>query len=146
MLTSLPSHLLRTKTTHPNFSESKLFKRRTSPPFDLLLHCTLQTPVLACSLGYFNEPLLLKENFEYLGHLVDAVQFSYPLKPIPKGNFFSLGTVRARWASINNIPSHSPIIPWVGHVEPSLPPFLLCLTRRSPLLDFRYFATLGSQD
>ena len=31
------THVLRTKTTHRNFSASKLFKRRASPPFDLLM-------------------------------------------------------------------------------------------------------------
>ena len=31
--------------------------------------------------------------FEYLGHLVDAVLFTQPLKTFPKGNFCSLGKV-----------------------------------------------------
>ena len=56
----------------------------------MLLNCTLQTPVLACSLGYCSDPLPLKEIFEYLGNLVDAVLFTQPLKPFPKGNFISL--------------------------------------------------------
>ena len=36
-------------------------------------------------------PLLLKDNFKYLGHLFDAVLFTPALKPFPKGNFISLG-------------------------------------------------------
>ena len=69
--------------------------RFTRPSRPGLLHCTLQTQVLACSLGYFSDPLLLKDFFEYLGHLVDAVLFTQPLKPFPKGNFISLANFSA---------------------------------------------------
>ena len=52
--------------------------------FSASLSVTQQTPVLACSLGYFSDPLILTDNLKYLGHLVDAVLFTQPLKPFPK--------------------------------------------------------------
>ena len=66
--------------------------RRVSP-----VRQTRPAPLYAANAGLgmqsWVDPLLLKDNFDYLGNLVDAVLYTHHLKPFPKGIFISLGTV-----------------------------------------------------